>query len=218
MSAPPKTVLTASAEEEAAIRAAVRYPDTAMLGADYVVATHEHVAALLDFLSDPAVSAPIYDLPQPITHDTVEAWVSETGRMQELGEALLLVRLDPTGSVLAYHRFTVWPERSSAEIAGAIRADAQNKGVGKLGAAQSFGWMFTSLGVRLICATAALDNPRSARVIEAAGFTAMGEREGVRSDGSVRRSLYWEMTRETWQERGDNQEPPSPPQTNLEGS
>lgn len=38
-------------------------------------------------------------------------------------------------------------------------------------------------------------------VIEAAGFKPMGEREGVRADGSVRRSRYWEMTREEWDRR-----------------
>lgn len=58
--------------------------------------------------------------------------------------------------------------------------------------------MFNELRVRLICVTAALDNVRSARVIEAAGFTPMGEREGVRADGTIRRSRYWEMSREAW--------------------
>lgn len=58
--------------------------------------------------------------------------------------------------------------------------------------------MFCALGVRLVCVTAALDNWRSARVIEATGFTPMGEREGLRPDGSMRHSRYWEMTREQW--------------------
>ena len=69
---------------------------------------------------------------------------------------------------------------------------------GGAGALRSFGWMFESLGVRLIGLTAALDNVRSARLIDAAGFVRMGERESVRPDGAVRRSLYWEMTREAW--------------------
>ena len=59
--------------------------------------------------------------------------------------------------------------------------------------------MFVHLGVRLIGLTAALDNVRSARLIEAAGFVPMGERESHRPDGSVRRSRYWELTREAWQ-------------------
>ena len=58
--------------------------------------------------------------------------------------------------------------------------------------------MFDHLGVRLIGLTAALDNHRSARVIEAAGFRFIGERDSIRPDGSVRRSRYWELTREEW--------------------
>lgn len=64
--------------------------------------------------------------------------------------------------------------------------------------------MFSELRVRLICVTAAIDNVRSARVIEAAGFIPMGEREGRRADGSSRRSRYWEMSREAWAARPAN--------------
>ena len=61
--------------------------------------------------------------------------------------------------------------------------------------------MFDVLGVRLVGLTAALDNIRSQRVIEAAGFIDMGERDSIRPDGTVRRSRYWEMTREAWRSR-----------------
>lgn len=100
--------------------------------------------------------------------------------------------------ILAYSYFTIWPERSAAELAGASRVDVQGQGRGKLGAARSFGWMFEHLGVRLIGLTAALDNVRSARVIEAAGFQAKGERESIRPDGSIRISNYWELARDEW--------------------
>lgn len=93
-----------------------------------------------------------------------------------------------------------WPERSAAELAGANRADGQGQGRGKMGAARSFGWMFGHLGVRLIGLTAATDNIRSARVIEAAGFVARGERQSVKADGSTRVSRYWELTRDQWRE------------------
>ena len=198
MSAPPKTVLKASPEEEAAIRAAVRSPDLASLGDELVLADMSHVDALAEFLSDPAVSAPIYDLPKPITRESVAAWVRDASEKQERGEAILAVRADAGGKIYAYSRFTIWPELSAAEIAGAVRAELQSKGAGKEGAARNFSWMFEALGVRLLCVTAAIDNVRSARVIEAAGFKPMGERESVRPDGTVRRSLYWEMTREDW--------------------
>jgi RimJ/RimL family protein N-acetyltransferase len=198
MSAPPKTVLHATPEEEAAIRAAVRGANVKLLGEDCAIATLEHVAALTDLLSDPAVSDPIYDLPHPIMIETIADWVRDAEEKRRSGEAILSVRVDADGRVYAYSRFTVWPERSAAEIAGAYRADMQSKGGGKAGAARSFDWMFEHLGVRLICVTAALDNVRSARVIEAAGFAPMGERESARTDGTSRRSLYWEMSREAW--------------------
>lgn len=201
MSAPPKTVLQASPEEAEAIRNAVRRADLRTLSGDARVAGAAHVAGLVNLLSDPAVSAPIYDLPQPINEQTVAAWVRDNEAKRQRGEALLTVNLDAAGQVYSYSLFTVWPERASAEIAGAFRANLQNSGAGKAGAARSFGWMFDVLGVRLIGLTAALDNVRSARVIEAAGFTPCGERESVRLDGAVRRSRYWEMTREAWSAR-----------------
>ena len=58
MSTPPKTVLSASPDEEAAIRAAVR------AAAGLLVAGPEHVAGLLALFLDPAVS---YQRPQPLT-------------------------------------------------------------------------------------------------------------------------------------------------------
>jgi RimJ/RimL family protein N-acetyltransferase len=201
MSAPPKTRLEVSAEEGAAIRAAVRNADVSKLSADCAVVTLQHVDDLTIFLSDPRVSDAIYDLPRPISRDTVSAWVRNAERLRRAGEAILTVRLDEAGRIFSYSYFTVWPRCSAAEIAGAFRADRQNSGAGKSGAAHSFDWMFEELGVRLICVTAALDNVRSARVIEAAGFTPMGEREGVRADGVVRRSHYWEMSRDAWRVR-----------------
>jgi RimJ/RimL family protein N-acetyltransferase len=207
MSAPPITVLQASRDEERAIRQAVRTADLTLLGSGYVVAGSQHVAELVKLLSDPAVSGPIYDLPRPITHQTIAAWQRETEQLRQAGEAILAVNIDDSGRVSGYSRFTIWPDRSSAEIAGAHRADQQNAGRGKVGAARSFHWMFEVLGVRLIGLTAALDNVRSARVIEAAGFIAMGERESVRPDASIRRSRYWEMTREAWRARQEGAPP-----------
>ena len=201
MSAPPLTVLTASPDEAEEIRRRVRTVNPASLHPSDVLAGPEHVAGLTAMLRDPAVSAPIYDLPRPINADTIAAWVASSARDRETGDALLLVTLDEKGEVAGYSRFTIWPERASGELAGGRRADRQNSGGGSAGAARSFAWMFETLGVRLIGLTAALDNVRSARLIEAAGFIPMGERETVRPDGSVRRSLYWELSREQWRAR-----------------
>eukprot|EP01035_Chromulina_nebulosa_P034883 gene34884-46861_t len=48
------------------------------------------------------------------------------------------------------------------------------------GMAHSFGWIFETLGVRMMCLTAALDNIRVQTGIDAAGFVRMGERDAVR--------------------------------------
>ncbi len=192
MSAPPKTVLMATQEEAAAIIAAVRG------AAGHTVAGLEHVDGLLALLADERVSGPIYDLPRPITRETVAKWVADSEALRQQGRCILALSFDATGAVAGYSRFTVWPERSSAELAGARRADLQNTGGGRTGVARSIAWMFEVLGVRLIGLTAALDNVRSAKAIDGAGFRRMGEVESVRPDGTIRRSLYWELARDEW--------------------
>ncbi len=192
MSAPPKTVLVATAEEEAAIREAVRTAEGPL------IAGPQHVAGLLALLSDPQVSDPIYDLPRPITFDSVALWVAEGEALRQEGRCILSVSLDEAGEVASYSRISIWPERASGELAGARRADLQNSGAGRSGVAGATAWMFEVLGLRLIGLTAALDNVRSAKAIDGAGYRRMGEVESSRPDGTVRRSLYWELTRDAW--------------------
>lgn len=201
MSAPPLTVLDVPPDESAAIREAVRHADPATLGPGRAMAGPADVDELVDFLADERVSGPIYDLPKPVTAQTVAAWVQAAMDAQAAGEGLLILSRDEFGGIAGYNRITVWPERSAAELAGAIRADRQNSGQGGLGAVHAFDWIFTALGVRMMCLTAALDNVRSARLIDAAGFVRLGERDSVRPDGTVRRSLYWEVTAEQWRAR-----------------
>lgn len=198
MSAPPLTVLEVSDEEAAAIRAAVRGADLKTLGDGRSQAGAADVDDLVEMLSDERVSGPIYDLPRPLTRDSVAAWVEHGLAQRAAGEGLLVLNRDDLGRLVGYTRFTVWPERSAAEIAGAIRAERQNTGEGGTGAIHTFDWVFTALGVRMMCLTAATDNIRSARLIDAAGFVRMGERDVVRPDGGLRRSLYWEITRDQW--------------------
>lgn len=198
MSAPPKTVLHASAEEAEAIRVAVRNADPSTLGMGRVHVEMKHVPGLVELLSDERVSGPIYDLPRPITQESITRWVAENQARRLAGDGLLLTTLDSDGAVGGYSHIAVWPERSSAELAGALRADLQGHGQGGAGMARTFGWIFETLGVRLMCLTAALDNIRSQKGIDAAGFRRMGEREAVRPDGTTRPSVYWEMTREDW--------------------
>ena len=201
MSMPPKTVLEVSTEEAEAIRQAVRTADVTTLGEGRERADLHHVGGLVVLLSDERVSGPIYDLPQPITAESVTRWVAESQAQALAGEALLIVNLDADGEIAGYSRITVWPDRSAAELAGAVRADRQNQGQGGRGMAHSFGWIFETLGVRLMCLTAAMDNIRVQKGIDAAGFTRLGERDAVRPDSTIRRSIYWEMTRDDWRMR-----------------
>lgn len=199
MAAPPKTILTASPEEEAAIREAVRTADLTTLGPARILADRSHAAAVFDLLSDPSVSEPIYALPRPLTEASVAAWIEECEELRKRGEGLLILNQRDDGPVTGYSKITVWPDRASAELGGAIRANLQNAGAGGAGAAHTIGWIFERLCVRLICLTAALDNIRSSRLIDRIGFRRMDERDVLRPDGSIRRSHYWEMTREEWQ-------------------
>ncbi len=201
MSAPPKTMLHATEEEAEAIREAVRHADPASLGLGRAHAELKHVPGLLELFADERVSGPIYDLPRPFSTDSLTRWVTERQAERLAGEGLLFVTLDERGKVAGYSHIAVWPERASAELAGAIRADLQNQGQGGRGMARTFDWIFETLGVRLMCLTAALDNVRSQKGIDAAGFRRMGEREVVRADGTRRASVYWEMTKDEWVRR-----------------
>lgn len=198
MSAPPKTVLMAAPEEEAAIRAVVR--DMQLHGASRL-ARVEDAAACAAFFADPRVSDPIYDLPRPFTEENVRTWIATHVAAKARGEGVLSFTWNEAGEIVSYNEISVWPQHSSAEFAGATRASQQSQGRGGANIAGLVDSVFEGIGVRLICLTAALDNVRSQKVIDGAGFTRMGERDGVRPDGTTRPSVYWEMTREAWRAR-----------------
>lgn len=197
MAAPPKTVLHVSAEEEAAIREAVRTADLSTLGTGRVLATDALAEATFDLLADPAVSEPIYALPKPLTLASVKGWIEECEAARRRGECLLILNVHG-GHAFGYSKVTVWPDRSAAELGGAIRANLQSSGAGGAGATHTIGWIFNTLKVRLICLTAAIDNVRSAKLIDRMGFKRMGERDAQRPDGTIRRSIYWELGADEW--------------------
>jgi RimJ/RimL family protein N-acetyltransferase len=199
MAAPPKTVLHATPDEEAAIRAAVQASDPSIIAPNRRLATRRHIDGLVQLLSDPLVSDPLYGVPRPFTERNIGDWIDDFAARRERGEGVLMVTTDfGEQGVVAYSQITIWPDRASGETAGALSADIQSLGSGGSGAMRVFGWMYDVLGVRLIGLTAALDNVRSAKLIERAGFRRMGERDAVRADGTIRRSLYWEQTRDEW--------------------
>ena len=148
MSEPPRTQLDIPPDEAHGIRAAVRRADPLTLGPNYRPARPEHAAGLTELLADPRVSDPIHDLPRPTTLRNISDWIAGAQRKHSDGEGLLVVMLDDGGGVCGYSYFTVWPERSAAEVAGGYRADRQSQGEGKRGAARSFDWMFDAFGVR----------------------------------------------------------------------
>ena len=201
MSAPPKTVLDVSPEEAGAIRAAVLTADLSTMGLGRALASPQDASDLAVFLADPQVSDAIYDLPRPFTEAVMARWIAESEALRREGRRLLILTRDELGVIAGYSCISVWPDRSAAELAGAIRADRQNGGQGAAGALHTFGWVFDTLGVRMMGLTAATDNVRSAKLIDAAGFVRMGTRDAVRPDGTTRTSLYWEVTAGQWRER-----------------
>lgn len=201
MSAPPVTVLEVPPEEAAAIRAAVLSADLSTMGPGRALARPEDAVDLAAFLADPRVSDAIYDLPRPFTKANMARWIAESEALRQEGRRLLILTRDELGVIAGYSCVSVWPDRSAAELAGALRADRQSGGQGGAGALHTFGWIFDTLGVRLMGLTAATDNVRSAKLIDAAGFVRMGTRDSVRPDGTVRVSLYWEVTRDQWRAR-----------------
>lgn len=71
-------------------------------------------------------------------------------------------------------------------------------------AAKVFNWLFDTVGVDLICETAALDNIRTARLLESIGFKFMGEINSQLANGEQRPSLYWELSKADWHQQQSN--------------
>lgn len=195
----PLTRNRLSRERQSEIRDAVRaatgipFPDTPSR-----LARLEDADAFLEFLSAPGIHGPIYNLPKPLTRDSVTRFISEKRAAQLRGDGLLLLRFDPQGRVFGYSEFDVWPEWGAGDLGGALRADQQGQRAGVNGARRSFSWMFDALRLDLIVATGALDNIRTARMLDGLGLARRGEIFSPRPDGSRRASRVWEITRDAW--------------------
>lgn len=196
----PLTRNVISEAEEASIRANMQRA-TGIPGGHSRKATPEDANALFALLSDPKVYAPIYSLPRPLTREAVRAFIDQHLAEQAAGKGGLFVRIDGTGEIVGYSDVQLWPQWGAGELGGALHPKMHSKGAGTKGAAVNFNWMFEGLGLHLICATAALDNIPSQRLIDHLGFTRMGEITSTRPDGTTRQSLVWEMTREDWRAR-----------------
>lgn len=198
----PLTRIQASASHAAAIRDAVRtvtslgtQPGAARL------ARLEDAPALFGFLCDPAVHAPIYTLPRPLTEDSVRDFIARHLDERRRGDGLLFVTPDEAGRIVGYSDLQIWPDWAAGELGGALHPDRQGRGEGISGAAASFSWMFETLGLDLLCETAAPENIRTAKLLDHLGFERKGEVISTRSDGTTRPSLVWEIDRASWMAR-----------------
>lgn len=196
MSELPLTRIAVSKEKQAGIRAAVSKAEN--LAGIAHVAREKDVRALTALLADPQISEPIYTLPSLVNHDVVAAFVDRHLDERKRGEGLLMVSIDESDVASAYYDIQTWPRWGACELSGAIRRDRQNTGQGVAGAAAVFSWLFEVIGVDLICETAALDNVRTAHLLERLGFADKGEIESKLSGGGTRPSRYWELSKADW--------------------
>lgn len=194
----PITRVDASPERTAEIRDAVRDVQLGPSGPEQRIAGPEDAAAFYEFLLDPRVHAAIYSLPRPLSLSATAAFISKYVAAQEKGEGLLLLTWDAQGRVASYSTLEIWPNWAAGELTGALHPDRQSKGAGLTGAASTFQWMFDVLKLELVCATAALDNQRTAKMLDRLGFDRKGEIVSYRPDGTERPSRVWEVTRRAW--------------------
>ena len=195
----PITKIACSPKHQARIRDAVRSAIEIPFGLfPGRLAKPSDAAAFLDFLSDPEIHRPIYNLPRPLTEESVRAFIEQKLAEQERGEGLLFLRIKDADEVVGYMDFDIWPEWGAGDLGGALRRDQQGQRAGVSGAQQAFTWMFETLLLERIVATGALDNIRTARMMDGLGLQRMGEILSQRPEGGTRPSLVWEVTRVDW--------------------
>lgn len=194
----PLTRNAATPEKADAIRAAVH---AATQMGESRLARPEDAGGLYELLADPKVFAPIYTLPRPLTRETVAAFIDHHLAERKAGIGLLFVREGEDRRIMGYSDVQVWPHWAAGELGGALHPSLHRQGAGGRGAAASFAWMYDTIGLDLICETAALDNVATQRMLDGLGFRRLGEVASTRPDGSTRASLVWEMTRDEWAAR-----------------
>lgn len=186
----------------AAMRAALVDPASIKaLGPRRARLSEATIPALYAFVRDPAVSDPIYVIPKPVTLSGVARWAHEMLAAQARGDGVTVLHFDEDGMMAGFTEFLVWPDYGAGEIGGAIRADLQGGGEGAAGFAQAVAWLFEIIGLDRIALTAGIDNLRSQAMIDRAGFVRQGELDSRRPGGTVRRSIWWELTRDQWARR-----------------
>ena len=197
----PATKTLVDESQAKQIRQAVRSVDTMPSSTGVSrLARSADAGALLEFLNDPKVYAPIYTLPRPLTLESVQDFIEQHESELEEGVGLLFLSMDEAGRVAGYSDVQVWPQWACGELGGALHPDRQSQGLGAQGAFESFKWMFETLKLERICETASLENIRTAKMLDGIGFKRMGEVTSRRPDGSTRQSLVWELTKQEWED------------------
>lgn len=168
------------------------------LGGPRKLLTADVISQLYDLVRDPAVSEPIYVIAKPVTLASVTAWARDMLAAHDRGEGATFLTYDESGSVAGFSEFLLWPDFAAGEIGGAIRADLHGGGAGAAGFARGTEWLFETIGLDRIALTAAIDNLRSQRMIDRLGYIRQGECDCRCPDGTHRRSVWWELTREEW--------------------
>jgi len=195
----PFTRTSTSPEQANAIRRAVQQATAIPTdGPLSRLAKPADAPAFFEFLQDPAIYAPIYSLPTPLTLENVTAFIVDYEAQRSAGTGLLFFSFTPDGALSGYTDLTLWAEWGAGELGGAVHPNRQGQRKGVDGARRAFEWMFNALGVDLICETAALDNVRTARLLDSLGFRRVGKTISTRADGTTRPSLVWEVTSEEW--------------------
>lgn len=164
------------------------------------VVTKNDLDALFDFFLVPEVSGPLYTIEKPVTRENVAAHIQRKIEAQKRGEGILTAMFDDDGRIVSFMDHMIWPQWSAAEFGGGMRPERQSLGTGRSGIFSGIDWVFDTLGVNLLCFTAALDNVRSIKLIDAMGMRRMGEITSKGPGGITRQSLVWEMTADEWRD------------------
>ena len=190
----PKTKLDVTSAEAEAIRMKVRQVQTVegVFGSARL-AVPDDAPDILDLLKDERASGDVYTLPRPFSLGSVRVWIIDHQEQARNGVGLLMITFDDKGQAITITDFQFWPQYAACEFGGVMAAHLQSQRMGTKGIRQLCDWVFTHLGVRLLVMTASIENIRTHKLLDGLGFKRMGEVESTRPDGSIRRSLYWEL-------------------------
>lgn len=157
------------------------------------LATIEDAPTILVLLSDERVSGDVYTLPRPFSLESINTWIKDHEAQARQGEGLLMIVEDEHGKIVTLTDFQFWPQYAACEFGGVIAAHLQSRHIGTKGIKELCDWVFAELSVQLLVMTASAENIRTHKLLGGLGFKPMGEMDSVRPDGTVRRSLYWEL-------------------------